>query len=290
MAWLRDRGAADIIVVGGGVIPEDDLPKLHDLGVREILLQDTPPDAIVAMIRRVCSPSGGHADGAVAMSRPRYDADYLPLGDSRYWSRSARQCLPLIREAAILARLKDVTRTRGTMRRSTAVNGTSRLSALGSQGHAGGRRATVRESVSSTMLFSGEPGASVPGVRDRIANAYGAHIIDCGSMAEMTPFMNLAGTDKTSGMLLWGKDVVYTEVCDARTFRRVAYCKRGTPVYTRLERTSQPMIRLISAGRLDTVGKRAKSVRSHVSAPAARCVWTIDDREVFRETNARLTR
>src|SRR5258708_25067778 len=45
---LRDRGAADIIVVGGGVIPEDDLPKLHDLGVREILLQDTPPDAIVA--------------------------------------------------------------------------------------------------------------------------------------------------------------------------------------------------------------------------------------------------
>lgn len=54
---LRDRGA-DIIVVGGGVIPEDDLPKLHDLGVREILLQDTPPDAIVAMIRRVVAERG----------------------------------------------------------------------------------------------------------------------------------------------------------------------------------------------------------------------------------------
>jgi methylmalonyl-CoA mutase cobalamin-binding domain/chain len=55
---LRDRGADDIIVVGGGVIPEDDLPKLHDLGVREILLQDTPPDAIVAMIRRVVAERG----------------------------------------------------------------------------------------------------------------------------------------------------------------------------------------------------------------------------------------
>jgi phenylacetate-CoA ligase len=96
-----------------------------------------------------------------------------------------------------------------------------------------------------TMFFSGEPGASVPGVRDRIANAYGAHVIDCGSMAEVTPFMNLSGTDKTSGMLLW-QDVVYTEVCDPRTFRRVPYGERGTPVYTHLERTSQPMIRLVS--------------------------------------------
>src|SRR5205823_483857 len=31
-----------------------------------------------------------------------------------------------------------------------------------------------------TMFFSGEPGASVPGVRDRIAAAYGARVIDCG--------------------------------------------------------------------------------------------------------------
>jgi phenylacetate-CoA ligase len=46
-------------------------------------------------------------------------------------------------------------------------------------------------------------------------------------------------------MLLW-QDVVYTEVCDPRTFIRVPYGQRGTPVYTHLERTSQPMIRLLS--------------------------------------------
>jgi phenylacetate-CoA ligase len=95
------------------------------------------------------------------------------------------------------------------------------------------------------MFFSGEPGASVPGVRDRIADAYGARVIDSGSMAEMSPWMNVAGTADTDGMVVW-QDLIYTEVCDPRTFRRVPYGERGTPVYTHLERTSQPMIRLLS--------------------------------------------
>ncbi len=95
------------------------------------------------------------------------------------------------------------------------------------------------------MFFSGEPGASVPGVRDRIADSYGARVIDCGSMAEMSPFMNVSGTAETDGMLCW-QDIIYTEVCDPKTFHRVPYGERGTPVYTHLERTSQPMIRLMS--------------------------------------------
>jgi len=96
------------------------------------------------------------------------------------------------------------------------------------------------------LFFSGEPGASVPGVKDRIEDLYGARVYDCGSMAEMTPFMNVAGTEQShQGMLCW-QDVVYTEVCDPATMRRVPYGQRGTPVYTHLERTSQPMIRLLS--------------------------------------------
>src|SRR5688500_5476417 len=95
------------------------------------------------------------------------------------------------------------------------------------------------------MIFSGEPGASIPGVRDRIEEFYGAKVFDSGSMAEMTPWMNVAGSAETDGMLCW-QDVVYTEVCDPATLRRVPYGQRGTPVYTHLERTSQPMIRLAS--------------------------------------------
>lgn len=96
-----------------------------------------------------------------------------------------------------------------------------------------------------TMFFSGEPGASVPSVRDRIMREFGARVIDCGSMAEMTPFMSLAGTAETDGMLCW-QDIVYTEICDPKNYHRVPYGQRGTPVYTHLERTSQPMIRLLS--------------------------------------------
>ncbi|MDL1861574.1 phenylacetate--CoA ligase [Betaproteobacteria bacterium PRO7] len=99
------------------------------------------------------------------------------------------------------------------------------------------------------LFFSGEPGASVPGVKDRIESLYGAQVIDCGSMAEMSPWMNVAGSAETSGLLCW-QDVVYTEVCDPAAshpfLRRVPYGQRGTPVYTHLERTSQPMIRLLS--------------------------------------------
>jgi phenylacetate-CoA ligase len=96
------------------------------------------------------------------------------------------------------------------------------------------------------LFFSGEPGASVPGVKDRIEEAYGARVFDCGSMAEMSPWMNVAGSREShQGMLCW-QDVVYTEVCDPATMQRVPYGERGTPVYTHLERTSQPMIRLLS--------------------------------------------
>lgn len=95
------------------------------------------------------------------------------------------------------------------------------------------------------MFFSGEPGASIPAVREKLEELYGAKVFDCGSMAEMTPFMNVAGTAETTGMLCW-QDVIYTEVCDPATMRRVPYGRRGTPVYTHLERTSQPMIRLMS--------------------------------------------
>jgi methylmalonyl-CoA mutase cobalamin-binding domain/chain len=55
---LRARQAEDIVVVGGGVIPDDEAAALKRLGVRELMLQDTPPEAIVAMIRRVVAERG----------------------------------------------------------------------------------------------------------------------------------------------------------------------------------------------------------------------------------------
>jgi methylmalonyl-CoA mutase C-terminal domain/subunit len=55
---LKERDAEDILVVGGGVIPDEDLAKLRDIGVRELLLQDTPPAEIVASIKRLVAERG----------------------------------------------------------------------------------------------------------------------------------------------------------------------------------------------------------------------------------------
>ena len=55
---LKARGADDIRVVGGGVIPDADCAQLKAIGVRELMLQDTRPDEIVAMVRRVVAARG----------------------------------------------------------------------------------------------------------------------------------------------------------------------------------------------------------------------------------------
>lgn len=55
---LKARNADDILVIGGGVIPDDDVDKLKALGVKELMLQDTPPDAIVQMVKRVVAQRG----------------------------------------------------------------------------------------------------------------------------------------------------------------------------------------------------------------------------------------
>lgn len=55
---LREAGAADILLVGGGVMSDEDAILLKDKGVAEVLLQDTPLDDIVATIRRLVHERG----------------------------------------------------------------------------------------------------------------------------------------------------------------------------------------------------------------------------------------
>jgi len=55
---LRERGADDIIVVVGGVVPDEDVVALKEIGVREILLQDTPPRQIVETLTRLVAERG----------------------------------------------------------------------------------------------------------------------------------------------------------------------------------------------------------------------------------------
>ena len=55
---LRDRGVEDMIVVVGGVMPDEDAAALKKIGVHDVLLQDTPPRQIVETLRRLVEERG----------------------------------------------------------------------------------------------------------------------------------------------------------------------------------------------------------------------------------------
>lgn len=57
---LRAAEAGDMLLLVGGVIPDEDVPALLAMGAADVVLQDTPPDAIARRVREL-----------VAARRPR---------------------------------------------------------------------------------------------------------------------------------------------------------------------------------------------------------------------------
>lgn len=55
---LKEKEAEDMIVAGGGVIPDNDVKELYQMGVHKILLQDTPPQEIIDSFRQLVADRG----------------------------------------------------------------------------------------------------------------------------------------------------------------------------------------------------------------------------------------
>jgi methylmalonyl-CoA mutase C-terminal domain/subunit len=51
MRLLKEEGAEDVIVVAGGIIPEQDIARMKAIGIREIFLPGTPTATAVEAIR-----------------------------------------------------------------------------------------------------------------------------------------------------------------------------------------------------------------------------------------------
>jgi phenylacetate-CoA ligase len=133
------------------------------------------------------------------------------------------------------------------------------------------------------LFFSGEPGAGIPATKRQIEETFGAACVDMGSMAEMTPWMTNGECRHRTGMHLW-QDVVYTEVCDPIRFQPVPYGAEGTPVYTHLERTSQPMIRLVSGDLARWTDEPCACARTYPRLPEG-LYGRIDDMFIVRGEN-----
>jgi len=133
------------------------------------------------------------------------------------------------------------------------------------------------------LLFSGEPGAGIPATKALIESTFGGRCVDLGSMAEMTPWMTNGECRHRTGMHLW-QDLVYTQVCDPETYAPLPYGAEGTPVYTHLERTSQPMIRLVSGDRARWTDEPCPCGRTYPRLPAG-LYGRFDDMIVVRGEN-----
>ena len=48
---LREKGMKDVLVIGGGVIPEGDIPALKDAGVAAVFTPGTPTGEVVDFIK-----------------------------------------------------------------------------------------------------------------------------------------------------------------------------------------------------------------------------------------------
>jgi methylmalonyl-CoA mutase C-terminal domain/subunit len=56
MEALRARGAGDVVVFGGGIVPKDDLPKLEQIGVAKIFTPGASTHEIIDWVESYLRP------------------------------------------------------------------------------------------------------------------------------------------------------------------------------------------------------------------------------------------
>ena len=79
---LKEREASDIVVFGGGIIPEADIEELSRMGVARIFTPGASTTEIVAWVRRRVRPPGGRKPG-LARAPPRRAESQLTRAPSR---------------------------------------------------------------------------------------------------------------------------------------------------------------------------------------------------------------
>jgi methylmalonyl-CoA mutase C-terminal domain/subunit len=55
MQLLKEKGLTDILVFAGGIIPEEDVPELKKIGIKEVFGPGTPTEKIIQCILDYCS-------------------------------------------------------------------------------------------------------------------------------------------------------------------------------------------------------------------------------------------
>ena len=57
-ALLKQKNVNDLIVVAGGVMPDEDVVAIKKMGVALVMLQDTPPKEIISSLQQLVAERG----------------------------------------------------------------------------------------------------------------------------------------------------------------------------------------------------------------------------------------
>jgi methylmalonyl-CoA mutase C-terminal domain/subunit len=55
MQLLKEKGLTEVLVFAGGIIPEEDIPELKKIGIKEVFGPGTPTEKIIQCILDHCS-------------------------------------------------------------------------------------------------------------------------------------------------------------------------------------------------------------------------------------------
>jgi phenylacetate-CoA ligase len=141
-----------------------------------------------------------------------------------------------------------------------------------------------RDLAASTVemvCVGGEPGASIPGTRERIERQWGAKMFDCYGALECQPI----GWDTAAqlGPTL-AEDFIYVEILHPDTTEPVADGERGVLVLTHLDKQACPLVRWWTGDIVVRDSKPAPDGRTHARL-AGGVMGRSDDMLIIRGVN-----
>ncbi|MFN3169031.1 MAG: phenylacetate--CoA ligase family protein [Phycisphaeraceae bacterium] len=126
------------------------------------------------------------------------------------------------------------------------------------------------------LIVAGEPGGSVPAVRDRIASAWGAQLYDHHGMTEVGPVTYQ--DNEREGCLRIASGAFIAEVVDPQTGEPMKPGERGELVLTTLKRAAWPLLRY-------RTGDLVQQDRDEPSLLVGGVLGRVDDMRLVRGVN-----
>jgi phenylacetate-CoA ligase len=131
------------------------------------------------------------------------------------------------------------------------------------------------------VCVGGEPGASIPGTRERIERQWGAKMFDCYGALECQPI----GWDTSAQMgPVLAEDFIYVEILHPDTCEPVADGERGVLVLTHLDKQACPLVRWWTGDIVVRDSTVAPDGRTHARLPGG-VLGRADDMLIIRGVN-----